>query len=146
MPFATKAISSNVRFYSSMKISAVAITFEYILPGYVQATFFFFFAIKVWKWQSKLLSLFGRKIHTLTSVNRCLQSPDFKIIHPFLHFDVAIKQNEKQKRHIFVDYYPAKSDCFCYCLTQVRSSESKAGNREKNMDVCEERKWRGLEF
>lgn len=106
--------------------------------------FFLFFAIKVWKWQSKLLSLFGRKIHTLTSVNRCLQSPDFKIIHPFLHFDVAIKQNEKQKRHIFVDYYPAKSDCFCYCLTQVRSSESKAGNREKNTDVCEERKRGGV--
>lgn len=124
-----------------MKISAVAITFEYILPGYVQATFFFFNqSVK------KLLSLFSRKIHTLTSVNRCLQSPDFKIIHPFLHFDVAVKQNEKQKRHIFVDYYPAKSDCFCYCLTLVPSSESKVGNREKKMDVCEERERRGLEF
>ena len=31
-------------------------------------------------------------------------------------------------------------------LTQIQSSESKVGNREKNMDVCEEREMVGLEF
>lgn len=55
--------------------------------------------------------------HTSTSVNRCFQNPDFNVVHPFLHFDVVIKQNEKQKGHILVDYYPAKSDCSCSCLT-----------------------------
>lgn len=61
-----------------------------------------------------------------------MQSPDLKIIHPFLHFDVAVKQNEKQKGHILVDYYPAKSDCFCYCFntnTKLREQSGEQGEK-----------------
>lgn len=86
------------------------------------------------------------KIHTSTSVNRCFQSPDLEIVHLFLHFDVVIKQNEKQKRCILVDYYLAKSNYSCYCLTQIPSSEGEVGSREENMDVCEQRERMVLKF
>lgn len=76
-----------------------------------------------------------------TSVNRCFQNPDFNIVHPFLHFDTVIKQNEKQRRHILVDYYPAKSACSCPCLTQMPSSEGEVRSREKNMGVVS-RQWK----
>lgn len=59
-------------------------------------------------------------------INRCFQNLDFKTV------DVVIKENEKQKRHFLVDYYPPKSDCSFYFLTQIPNSE------QEGRKICKE--------
>lgn len=127
-----------------MKMLATTIIFECILSGYVQATFFCNERVKMTERAAIIVKY--ENSQTSTSGNRCLQNPDFNIVHPFLHFDVVIKQNEKQKRHTLVDYYPARSDCSCPCLTEIPNAEGEVGSREENKDVCQESERMVLEF